>query len=181
MHLRCLEVFRRHRYRHDAVVTLAQAGTPMLVVGQEWDRLSLPHNVQVQPHVDYERLFHLAASAKICLDVSPYFDGVNDRVFTYAINRAVCFTNASGYLPDALGESAGIRFYSLRNPDSLVEEVHSLLARQLTLTALGELAHNTVIGAHTWRHRVEQVLAAVFMARRSARSSPGNSARDQAI
>lgn len=158
-HMRSLEIFRRHRYRRDVVLELARAGTSMVVAGEQWERLALPGNVVLQPPTDYDGLFRLAASAKICVDVSSYFDGVNDRV---AINRALCFTNPWGHLRDALGERAGVRFYSVRNLGALIEEVHSCLASPGTVAELGELAHQTVLGGHTWRHRVEGILAGVF-------------------
>jgi hypothetical protein len=159
-HLSYLELFRRHRYRRDAVVGLARAGIRMVVVGRQWDQLSLPVNVRVLPTTDYEGMFRLAASSKICLDVSTYVDGVNDRVFSYALNRAVCFTNASGYLRNA--ESAGIRFYSMRNITALVEEIGTMLARPRQAAEVGELARQTVLRAHTWRQRVQHILADTF-------------------
>jgi len=162
-HLSYLELFRRHRYRRDAVVGLARAGIRMVVVGRQWDQLSLPINVRVLPPTDYEGMFRLAASAKICLDVSTYIDGVNDRVFSYALNRAVCFTNAAGYLRDA--ESAGIRFYSVRSTAALVEEIRQLLARPQQAVEEGEIARQTVLRAHTWQHRVQDILRNTFPSR----------------
>jgi hypothetical protein len=87
----------------------------------------------------------LAAQAKVCLDASTYLDGVNDRVFSYAINKSVCFTNANGYLRDVPDGSAGLRFQE----------------KQRLLRDLGEQAAQTVRSAHTWRHRIGTVLSAM--------------------
>jgi hypothetical protein len=161
-HLRYLELFRRHRYRRDVIVELAHAGVHMTVAGRQWDQLSLPVNVSVLPPTDYEGMFRLAASSRVCLDVSTYIDGVNDRVFSYAFSRAVCFTNASGYLSNA--QCAGIRFYSIRTLDTLIEELSATLARPGEMAEVGELARQTVLGAHTWRHRIQRVVDDVFAA-----------------
>ena len=97
-HLRVVEWHLRATFRHDAVAALARSGVRMRVVGSGWDTVDLPANTVRTPSLDYEGLFRLAGQAKICLDASTYLDGANDRVFNYAMNGAVCFTNAAGYL-----------------------------------------------------------------------------------
>ena len=88
-------------------------------------------------------------------------DGVNDRVFSYALSRAVCFTNAEGYLRPAFGEDNGLCFYSMRNLSELGEQVKSLLARPDALRESGERAREVVVSSHTWRHRVGDMLGAM--------------------
>jgi hypothetical protein len=158
-HVSLVENFLRHIHRRNAVVTLARSGVRMQVVGRGWGRTGLPPNVELVEQTDYEGMFRLAAQAKISLDVSTYLDGANDRVFTYALNKSVCFTNATGYLREALGEDGGMRFYSLQNLPELCEKVEALLAQPLALRAAGERARQTVLSAHTWRQRVGSVLS----------------------
>jgi Glycosyl transferases group 1 len=162
IHLQCIEEHLRYVFRRDAVLALARAGVRMRVVGKNWDQLALPVNVELQEPTDYEGFFRLAGSARICLDASTYLDGANDRVFAYAVNRAVCFTNASGYLRSAVGEGGGIRFYSLRGLGALVDEVQGWLGRPDALAEMGDRARSTVLGAHTWRHRLTDILAAMM-------------------
>ena len=131
----------------------------MRVVGRGWDKLSLPANVELGAETDYDGLFRLAGQAKICLDASTYLDGANDRVFSYALNRAVCFTNASGYLRRVFGEDGGMRFFSLQDLSDLAEQVKSLLARPAALQEAGERAAGAVLRAHTWRHRIGNILS----------------------
>jgi hypothetical protein len=157
-HVRVFEGFRRHLLRRDAVVALANSGISLLVVGHGWDRLRLPANVQLGASTDYDGLFRLAARAKVCLDASTYLEGANDRVFSYALNGAVCFTNADGYLRRAFGNSGAVRFYSMRDLTGLGDQVSALLSRPNELREAGELAAMMVRTAHTWRHRVESLL-----------------------
>jgi hypothetical protein len=163
MHWRCVELFLRHVFRRDAVLALAQAGLRIHVVGKDWRRLALPPDVELQEPTDYEGIFRLAGAAKICLDASTYLDGANDRVFSYAVNRALCFTNAAGYLRSALGEDRGLRFYSFRRLSQLVQEIQEWLARPEPLREMGERAHASVLAAHTWRHRLEHILGAIVL------------------
>lgn len=142
-------------------MSLARSGVRMRVIGTGWDKIPLPANVELGAETDYDGFFCLAGQAKICLDASTYLDGANDRVFSYALNRAVCFTNAAGYLRRTLGEDGGMRFYSMRNPSELGEQVNMLLARPDELHEAGERARRTVLLSHTWRHRVSDILAAM--------------------
>ena len=159
--MRAVEGFLRYVFRRDAVVALARSGVRMRVVGRGWDKVGLPGNVEVAAETDYDGFFRLAGQAKICLDASTYLDGANDRVFSYALSRAVCFTNAAGYLRPAFGEDNGMRFYSMRNPSELGEQVKSLLARPDELRESGERAREAVLLSHTWRHRVGDILGAM--------------------
>ena len=159
--MRGVESFLRYVFRHDAVVALARSGVRMRVVGNGWDKIALPGNVELVAETDYDGFFRLAGQAKICLDVSTYLDGANDRVFSYGLSRAVCFTNAAGYLRPAFGEDNGIRFYSMRNLPELGEQVKSLLARPDELRESGERAREAVVSSHTWRHRVGDILRAM--------------------
>jgi hypothetical protein len=159
LHLQLVELFLRQTFRRAAVVSLARSGVRMRVVGEGWDTVDLPANVEHMAKTNYEEFFCLAGRAKICLDASTYLDGVNDRVFAYGINRAVCFTNAAGYLRPALGEESGTRFYSMSHLSELNEQVIALLASPEVLRDTGERARQTVLAGHTWRHRVEDILA----------------------
>ena len=160
-HFSLVENFLRHMVRRDAVVALARSGLHMRVVGKGWNAVTLPANVEWAAATDYDGMFRLAGQAKICLDASTYLDGANDRVFSYALNRAVCFTNASGYLRQLFGEDGGIGFFSMRDLPDLAEQIKSLLARPTALQEAGECAAATTLSAHTWRHRVGNVLAAM--------------------
>jgi len=157
--IRAVECFLRYRFRHAAVMAMAQSGLQMTVVGRGWDTAELPVSVEQLPPTSYDGIFRLAGRAKICLDASTYLDGANDRVFNYAFNRAVCFTNAAGYLRRAFSGRDDIRFYSMRNLTDLGEQAKLLLAAPRALREAGNNARQTVLAAHTWRHRVESILS----------------------
>jgi len=159
--LRAVEMCLRQCFRRDAVLAVARSGVNLLVVGRGWESLRLPGNVKIIAQTDYEGLFRLAARAKVSLDASTYIDGVNDRVFSYALNHSVCFTNATGLLRTLIGEERGIFFYSIRDLEALAESIKGLLGSPERLREAGERAHETVLGAHTWRHRVSNLLSQI--------------------
>lgn len=170
--LRAVEWFLRHRIRRDAVSALAGAGIRMSVAGDGWDEAGLPANVQRLAATDYDGFFRLAAQARICLDASTYLNGANDRVFSYLLNRAVCFTNARGYLAEVLAPGQGVHFYSLLALPALADEIRSLLARPEVLREEAERGREIVRSAHTWKQRLPDVLAALGPARAAAAPSP---------
>lgn len=158
--MRAVEHHVRHFFRQRAVMALGASGVRMRLVGKGWNAATLPDNVTVEAETGYEVLFRLAARARICLDASTYLDGANDRVFSYALNGAVCVTNASGYLREAFGEGE-IGFYSMRDLGALGEQVRTLLAQPEALHDAGQRARATVLASHTWRNRMEDLLRGI--------------------
>lgn len=154
--VRALESYVRSKFRHDVVAALARAGTRMLVVGRGWESVALPANVERRAPLAYEEMFRLAGQSRICIDASTYLNGANDRVFNYALNGAVCFTNATGYL----GKEDWLRFYSMRELDALAADVRALLAEPRRLRETGQHARQAVLARHRWRDRLETILAA---------------------
>lgn len=155
--MRAVEAYLRSRFRLDAVRALARSGRRMHVVGGGWEACGLPASVTQLAGVDYQELFGLAGRARICLDASTYLDGANDRVFSYALSGAVCFTNAAGFLR---GEFDGaMRFYSMLQLDGLVDGVQELLGQPAALRAAGDLARERVRASHTWRSRLEGIVS----------------------
>ena len=158
--LRAVEHHLRHLFRHRAVMALAASGVRMHLVGSGWDAAVLPPNFTLESETRYEMLFRLAARAKICLDASTYLDGANDRVFSYSLNGAVCITNAAGYLRDAFGEGE-IRFYSMCDLNGLCEQVKMMISQPAALHEAGQRARTTVFASHTWRNRMEDMMAVI--------------------
>lgn len=157
--MRAVEWHLRAQYRRDMVVALARAGVHLHVVGAGWDTVRLPANAVRIEGTDYGGMYRLAGNAKICLDVSTYLDGANDRVFAYASKGAVCFTNAAGYMRPQFDDA--MHFYSLLQPDRLVEDVRALLPQTKRLLDEGGRARARVLASHTWRHRLGEIIAAV--------------------
>jgi hypothetical protein len=161
LHLRASELHLRHLFRRDAVVALADSGIRMSVAGSGWDQIALPRTVDRLPETNYEGLFRLAGRAQLCLDVSTYLDGANDRVFSYLLNHALCFTNAAGYLRHAFGDDQGLDFYSMRKLHEVAERIRSALARPDARRDAAERGHQIVVASHSWKQRVAHILRSV--------------------
>ncbi len=160
--LRAVDYFLRARFRMDAVNAVARSGARVHVVGSGWSDIDLPPNVSVQAPVAYTDMFALAGRSKICLDCSNYPGGVNDRVFNYTLNAAVCFTNAGESATQALGQEAGVRSFSFLELEGLTQAVGQALSRPDELQDDAAAAARATAATQTWRHRLENILQAVF-------------------
>ena len=161
--LRAVEQHLRARTRLDAVRAAAASGATIHVVGAGWDTIELPANVVCHtPTADYEGLFALAGRARICLDVSSYPDGANDRVFSYSLNRAVCLSNAAGYLAGAYRDSGGVQFYSPVVPADLAGKIAALLAAPRRSWEQAEAGRQVTLETQNWCVRLETILGCLM-------------------
>jgi len=161
--LQKVEYCLRTRLRLDAVRAAAASGAALRVVGSGWNEVALPSHVTVQPRVDYEGFLALAAQARICVDASTYRHGANDRIFNYTANGAVCFTNATGYLAGSFatgGDGGGLHTYSTLELTALGPAIRELLDSPARLREDAERARATTLAKHTWRYRLETLIAA---------------------
>lgn len=161
VHLRAAGLHLRHLFRREAVVALADSGVRMHVVGSGWDQITLASTVQRLPETRYDGMFRLAGRSRLCLDVSTYLDGANDRVFSYLLNRSMCLTNAAGYLRHAFGHDQGLEFYSMRSLNELGDRIRSTLARPEALCETAERGHRAVMSSHTWKQRIAHILRSI--------------------
>ena len=89
----------------------ARSGAAIRVVGDGWNAVELPANVTALPLAPYADMLELAGHSRICLDASSYPDGANDRIFNYALNRAVCITNSRNWIEQCFVPEQGVHFY----------------------------------------------------------------------
>jgi len=128
------------------------------VVGLGWDRVELPGNVTRHAPTDYAGFFAMAGRARLCLDVSTYPGGANDRVFSYSLNRAVCLTNAAGYLREAYAGTDAMQFYSPAQPAALAAGISALLSDTHRLRDMGEAGRRVTLDRQNWRVRLQAML-----------------------
>ena len=159
--LRDIEFFLRAKSRLAAVLAAARSGVDITVIGNGWDTIELPANISVLPPTYYEDVLQLVGRSRICLDASSYPHGANDRIFNYALNRAVCLTNSRSWVERCFGPEQGMHFYQSAETQTLTWQIPELLARPQQLQQQGEAARAVTLAGHTWRHRIEAVLGTI--------------------
>ncbi len=158
--LRPVEYFQRARHRLDLVQAAARAGARLCVVGQGWKDVNLPDTVTLMEPTDYDGFFRLMGRAKICLDVSTYVGGANDRVFSISVNGAICVTNAERYLGQWYGADSAMVYYSTQRLQEVPDLLRSLLGQGARAEERIRRSRDITLKHHTWTNRLEEILAA---------------------
>ncbi len=157
--LRDVEFFMRAKNRVAAVRAAARSGARIHVVGGGWDQIELPGNVSLLPLMSYAGMLDLAGRSRLCIDSSSYPYGANDRIFNYALNGTPCLTNSRKWVEPYFGQDQGMHYYLGADPGSLASLIPELLRAPERLRLQGEAARAATLAAHTWRHRVEDILS----------------------
>jgi len=157
--LRPVEYFLRARYRLDLVQAVARAGVHLCVAGQGWTDMDLPDTVSLLAATDYDGLFQLMGRAKICLDVSTYVGGADDRVFSASVNGALCLTNMDRYLAQTYGKDHGMIYYSTLRLHEVPELLRSLLGAGARAEERALRSRDITLAHHTWSNRLQEILA----------------------
>lgn len=150
--LYAVDRYMRNEIRTDILVTIAEAGLPLTVLGEGWEntKLALFDNVKLLPGCPMEESFRYMADSKMVLDINPLFhDGLHDRVSSAWANGAVCVTNMN---PDAVPEELRdcTLFYKRCCMDELLQSLGSLSEERLL-----EMSRKSKIYASTygsWSH-----------------------------
>lgn len=142
--------------RRVAVDWAVQAGLPLTVYGLGWER-KLPRGCWLGRYFPNDRLGDLYASAKVVLnDHWPdmrRFGIVSNRVLDVLGAGGVVVSDETGGLPELLGDAIP----TFRNEQELSKVVGRLLSDASERQALAEQGRGTVLGAHTFEHRAQQL------------------------
>lgn len=155
------EFYLRGYYRERVIETLLDAGIPLNVVGNGWEKFGqrYPHNLVLGDSVDFSETAGLTAHAKIALNVMPWFkDGLHDRIPTAMYNKAVCVTDSSSYIDTHFQDGKDIVLYDLEQLNALPDKVRNLL-KQPELAE--EIADNGYLNAqqnYTWDKMVAECI-----------------------
>ncbi len=132
-------------------------GLPLTVYGANWDRF-LPPSVIADTFVPNDELARLYSSADVVLnDHWPdmrRWGLVSNRVFDVLACGGCVVSDASPGVAELFGDA--VRCVS--SPEELTAAVEGLLADPPTRAAMGAAGRDLVLGAHTFRHRVDELL-----------------------
>ena len=156
-----VEKLLRARLRYAVILAAAKLGRRLCVVGSGWDGLELPADVTTLAPVDYDAMLAMYGSAKICLNVSTYLGGADDRLFGGSVNGALCMTNADRYASESYGSDGGVEFYSMRQLEDIPDRLHALLADENNSAQRAGAAREVTLSQHTWRHRLQNIIQVV--------------------
>lgn len=167
---RSLEYLLRHRLRYRVISSLAAYGLPLEVYGNGWEQVELGPTVRIHPPIDYNTYLDLIGNSKLCIDVSTYLNGANDRAVQFAINGSAFISNAPGYLRESFGDAAS--YYSPAHIREAADTLELLLAHPEELELRSERLREAAKTQHLWHHRLALLFDALVPHDTAALSFP---------
>ncbi len=154
-----IDLYVRNYWRGEAVRSIANAGIPIHVVGDGWQRLegvSRPECVIAHPQTDTAGCLAMLSRAKVSLNVMPWFkDGAHDRVFSSVLCGAACVTDRSRYLEGELSDGEGVAYYDLGDMGGLPDLVRELLSDESRREDAVSRGFQKISGRHEWAERAD--------------------------
>lgn len=159
-HMIFIDMYVRNYWRGEIIKTLADAGIVVDVFGKGWETLDCKRkeNLHIHPQITSLECLQQIAQAKISLNVMPWFkDGAHDRVFNSILNGAVCMSDRSEYMCEALADGEGVVYYELEHRDNLPKMVKELLSDGAKRQEIWEKGVDKAERYHTWEKRAERI------------------------
>lgn len=156
-----IDLYVRNYWRGEAVKALVDAGITVDVFGKGWEELvcEKPEHLRIHPQTTSLACLKHLQHAKVSLNVMPWFkDGAHDRVFNSILNGAVCVSDKSKYLCEALAEGEGVCYYELEKIKKLPDIVRDLLQNENKRRDIIANGIDKVRKMHTWDARAGQII-----------------------
>lgn len=161
-HMSFVDLYVRNTRRGNVIRTLVDAGIPVEVVGNGWEKLKCNHPelLKIHAQTDTRTCLELMQRAQISLNVMPEFkNGAHDRVFSSILNGAVSVSDDSIYLREILPEGNGICYYDRNCLEKLPERIRELLESPDKRHQIVTKGYEKIRDRHTWKNRAEQLIS----------------------
>jgi hypothetical protein len=156
------ELYVRNRVREQAVKALADAGLPVKIIGDWWEKAPFTgaQNVQRMESVDFAKSYRRIAECKVLLNSSPFFyGGMHDRIPAGMANHTLVLTDANPYLERTFADTLCMQMYSMRDfPADLTARAREALTDEQGSRERAECAFELYKMRFTWLHISEKVL-----------------------
>ena len=161
-HMNFVDLYVRNTRRGNVIRTLIEAGIPVEVVGDGWEKLECNHKelLKIHAQADTRTCLELMQRAQVSLNVMPEFkNGAHDRIFSSILNGAVSVSDDSIYLREILPEGNGICYYDRNCLENLPELIRELLESPDKRHQIATKGYEKVRAGHTWKNRAEQLIS----------------------
>jgi hypothetical protein len=140
----------------------AAARLPITVVGRGWEGLAPEANsgLRVLPEMPAPEVANLMGRSRIVLNLLPSYFGAHERPFQAMAAGAVAATLPLGWFDAAVAKDAYLGLpYA---PAAFADALAAALGDDARLQAIAAAGAAALASGHTWRHRMETLLAALF-------------------
>lgn len=155
------DTYMRAHTRKMLILALADAGLPLHIYGEDWDKLPelADTNTILHPGVPFEDSFAIMADSKIVLNIMPGFKaGAHDRIYSSMLNHCLCLTDSSTMLLDQFQSGRDLVFYDAANPKTLVTSAEEFIKKEDLAASIAATGYELAASKHTWSSRVHALI-----------------------
>lgn len=155
------DTYIRAHTRKVLILALAEAGFPLHIYGEEWEKLPelANTNVTLHPGVSFQDSFAVMADSKIVLNIMPGFKaGTHDRVYSAMLNHSLCLTDDSFMLQDQFQSRRDLVFYDASSPTSLVAAADEFIKKEDLAASIAASGYALAASKHTWSSRCHDLI-----------------------
>lgn len=157
--LKPIDEFIRYYYREVVIKTMIEAGLPITLLGNGWDKYASHRNVTVLPWVNAEGSFSRMEQAKITLTVMPWFKaGTHERIFNALVRDSCPVSDESSYMMSHLKPDEECSYYNLKKIEELPGKLYFLLNHTQDREQIVANGKKKVWQCYTSGHIMERIL-----------------------
>lgn len=158
--LRCVDIFVRACVRDKVMHQIVDYDIPVHIFGNGWEKFSCKHPENLILHEGYgEASMEVLADSKLSLNIMPWFRaGIQERNIAAMLAGTVSVTDSSRYIDEHFVDGEDIVLYSLERLDELPGILTHCLEDTDGSREIAARGYEKAASAHTWRHRMEQLL-----------------------
>ena len=157
-----VDAYVRNYYRQKVLDTLLQAGIPVKVMGEDWNKYRAPQGSRliIEKAVFFNLSFEKIAREHVLLDVAPFFHhGIHDRVFAGMANRAVVLSDENPVKNEYFSGKKECMLYTLKDLKGMASMAEELLTNRSLREEMQEQAYACFCREHTWECRAKEILS----------------------
>ena len=155
------DLYIRNHNREQGLKALIQAKLPVWLIGNGWNQWKEADQEWVTLHQDVsvEDTYYGMKKSKILYNPYTLFSGgLHDRVYSAMANGAVCLTPEQNFLSGKPEEQV-LELYDLNQLKRMPEQAKAFMEDTQVWTEKSEAAKQCFEMYHTWKKRVEKLLA----------------------
>lgn len=159
-----VDSYLRSYVREQVIRTLLDAGIPVTVCGEGWERFDTPDPslLSIGGSFAFRDTFRLMAQSRIILNVMPWFKaGSHDRIYSSLLNGCVTLTDTTTFLEKELCADA-FASYRIDRLETLPELVQGLLKDPAQMQKIADTGFEIASQKHTWACRTKQLVSYFF-------------------
>jgi len=160
-----IELYLRGKERVDLLKAIKDVKIDIFGSGtkEEWKKyLGERPEVTIHDPVEYEEVLQIMKQSKIVLSSCSWIKyGGHERIFSGFACGAMVVIGENAYLKKFFKEGESIAYYNAKTISGIGETVKKYLADEGLRERVAAEGRRIVMGAHTWRHRAEQLLREV--------------------